>query len=201
MVNIPPTAKSLKDFSSTDQETISRFDEIFWNEIARMNIGKIFSEVKPVGGGEKAEAIEDAAKRLHARLEDVMYVGDSITDVEAFKLVRDNGGLTVSFNGNQYAIKSAEIAVLSENSIATAIVADLFCKLGKQQTLQALGNWNRKTLRKSAVSKPLLDRLFILYPKALPKVQIVTAENMETLAKESSEFRKMVRGEAVGRLG
>jgi energy-converting hydrogenase A subunit R len=201
LVNIPPMAKSLKDFSSMDQETISRLDEIFWNEIGGMDLGEIFSEVTPVGGSQKAEAIKDAVERLRAPLEDVMYVGDSITDVEAFKLVRDNGGLTVSFNGNQYAIKNAEIAVLSKNSIATAIVADLFCKLGKQQTLQVLENWNRTTLRKSAVSQPLLDKLFALYPEALPKVQIVTAGNMETLAKESSEFRKKVRGEAIGRLG
>jgi hypothetical protein len=41
----------------------------------------------------------------------------------------------------------------------------------------------------------------MLYPKALPKVQIVTAKNMEMLVKESSEFRKKVRGEAIGRLG
>jgi energy-converting hydrogenase A subunit R len=201
MVNILPIARSLKDFSNTDQETISRLDDVFWNEIARMNIGEIFSEVKPVGGGQKAEAIEDAVKRVRALLEDVIYVGDSITDAEAFKLVRNNGGLTVSFNGNQYAVKSAEIAVLSENSIVTAIVADLFCKLGKQQTLQVLENWNRETLQKSAVNQLLLDRLFMLYPAALPKVQIVTAENMEMLAKESSEFRKKVRGEAIGRLG
>jgi energy-converting hydrogenase A subunit R len=201
LVNIPPMAKSLKDFSSTDQETISRLDTIFWNEMAGMRVSEIFSEVTPVGGGQKAEAIEGTVKRLRAPLEDVMYVGDSITDMEAFKLVRGNGGLTVSFNGNQYAIKSAEIAVLSENSIVTAIVADLFCKLGKQQTLQVLENWNLKALQKSAVSQPLLDRLFTLYPKALPKVQIVTAENMEMLVKESSEFRKKVRGEAIGRLG
>jgi energy-converting hydrogenase A subunit R len=136
-----------------------------------------------------------------APLEDVMYVGDSITDAEAFKLVRENGGLTVSFNGNQYAVKSAEIAVLSENSIVTAIVADLFRKLGKQQTLQVLENWNRETLQKNAVKQLLLDRLFTLYPAALPKVQIVTAENMEMLAKESGEFRKKVRGETIGRLG
>jgi energy-converting hydrogenase A subunit R len=201
LVNIPPMAKSLKDFSCTDQETIRRLDEIFWNEIARMGLGEIFSEVKPVGGGQKAEVIKNVVKRLCARLEDVMYVGDSITDVEAFKLVRDNGGLTVSFDGNQYAIKSAEIAVLSESSIVTAIIADIFAKYGKQQTLQVLENWNCKTLRKSAVSQPLLDRLFLLYPKALPKVQIVTAENMEMLSKESSKFRKKVRGEAIGRLG
>ncbi len=70
-----------------------------------------------------------------------MYVGDSITDVEAFKLVRDNGGLTVSFNGNSYAVKNAEVAVLSESNLVTAVIADLFCKLGKKQTLKALGSW------------------------------------------------------------
>jgi energy-converting hydrogenase A subunit R len=201
MIAIPPAAKTVEDFSAADQETIGRLDAIFWSEIASMGLGKIFSDVTTVGGSQKAEAIEDAVEGLRAQLSDVMYVGDSITDVEAFKLVRENGGLTVSFNGNQYAVKNAEAAVLSENSTVTAVIADLFCNVGKQQTLQMLENWNRETLRKSAVSQPLLDKLFALYPAALPKVQIVTAENMETLAKESSEFRKKVRGEIIGRLG
>jgi hypothetical protein len=56
-------------------------------------------------------------------------------------------------------------------------------------------------LKHSEVNSSLLDHLFVLYPQALPKVQIVTPENMESLAKESSEFRKKVRGEAVGKLG
>jgi energy-converting hydrogenase A subunit R len=201
MIAIPPAAKTVEDFSAADQETIGRLDAIFWSEIASMGLGKIFSDVTTVGGSQKAEAIEDAVEGLRAQLSDVMYVGDSITDVEAFKLVRNNGGLTVSFNGNQYAVKNAEAAVLSENSTVTAVIADLFYNVGKQQTLHMLENWNRETLRKSAVSQPLLDKLFALYPAALPKVQIVTAENMETLAKESSEFRKKVRGESIGRLG
>jgi len=201
LISIPPAAKSMEDFSRKDQETIKRLDKIFWNELASMNLGRIFSEVAPVGGGQKAEAIEAAVERLHASLSDVMYVGDSITDVEAFKLVRDSGGLTVSFNGNHYAVENAEIAVLSENSIVTALIADVFCNRGKQETLQVLENWNRDALRRSAVNQLMLDRLFMLYPSALPKVQIVTAENMETLASESSEFRKKVRGEAIGRLG
>jgi energy-converting hydrogenase A subunit R len=201
MITIPPTAKDINAFSSTAQETLSRLDDIFWNEIPSMRIGNIFSEVKPVGGEQKAEAIRNAVEKLGAKLEDVMYVGDSITDVEAFKLVKNNGGLTVSFNGNQYAVKSAEVAVLSENSVTTAVAADLFCRLGKQQTLRVLKNWNRESLRKTAVNPLLLDRLFTLHPAALPKIQIVTAENMETLVKESSEFRKKVRGEAIGRLG
>jgi energy-converting hydrogenase A subunit R len=201
MIGIPSVAKSLEDFSSKDQATIRRLDALFWNELASMNIGRIFTEVATVGGGQKAEAIHDVVSKLHISLSDVMYVGDSITDVEAFKLVRENGGLTVSFNGNSYAVRNAELAVLSENSMITAVIADLFCKLGTQQTLQALENWNSQNLRKSAVSQPLLDKFLSLYPAALPKVQIVTAQNMETIVKESSEFRKKVRGEAIGRLG
>jgi energy-converting hydrogenase A subunit R len=199
MVTIPPAAKTLKDFSSADQETLNRLDDIFWNEIANMSIGKIFSEVKTVGGEQKAEAIRDVAKKLGVPLEDVMYMGDSITDVEAFKLVKDNGGLTVAFNGNQYAVKNAEVAVLAENNTATAVIADLFCKLGKREALQVLRNWNRDALSKSTANPQLLDKLFKL--PALPKIQIVTPENMETIVKESSEFRKKVRGEAIGRLG
>ncbi|MEM2098931.1 MAG: HAD hydrolase family protein [Candidatus Bathyarchaeia archaeon] len=201
VISIPQVAKGIDDFSIADQETIMRLDDIFWTEIASMPIGTLFHEVTPIGGRQKAEAVKDVAAKLGVTLDGVMYVGDSITDVEAFKLVKDNGGLTVSFNGNQYAVKNAEVAVLAENNIVTAIIADLFCKLGKQETMRVLKNWSLETLRRTSVSPLLLNKLSVLYPKVLPKTQIVTSENMEILVKESSEFRKKVRGEAVGGLG
>jgi len=200
-IEIPPEAKSLNDFLEKDQKTIQRLDEIFWKEIASMDSGRIFSEVNPVGGSEKAEAVKDAAQKVGAALADVMYVGDSITDIEAFRLVRENDGLAVSFNGNQYAIKNAEIAVLCEDSTVTAIIADAFSRLGKQQVISLVENWSREALKKSPVNQTLLKNLFRLHPRKLPKVKIISSENMEVLAEESSEFRKKVRGEAIGRLG
>ena len=201
MIEIPPNAKSIKDFSEKYQETILRLDEIFWKEIEYTDCGRIFSEVNPVGGSEKAESIKDIVQKASVALADVMYVGDSITDVEAFRLVRENGGLTVSFNGNQYAIKNAEIAVLSENSIVTAVIADVFSRFGKRQALSLVENWNREALKKSKIDQTLLNSLFTLYSRELPKVKIITSENMGILAKESSEFRKKVRGATIGRLG
>ncbi len=201
MMTIPSAAKSLKDLSSKDQETVKRLDDIFWKEIAGMSCGRIFSEITTVGGEQKAHAIQDATAKLHVPLSNVMYVGDSITDMEAFKLVKDNGGLTLSFNGNNYAVKNAEVVVMSDNNIVTAVIADIFLRHGKEQVLQVAETWNYDSLKRSAVNSTLLDRLFALYPKALPKLQIVTKANMETLSKESSEFRKKVRGEAVGKLG
>jgi energy-converting hydrogenase A subunit R len=202
LIEIPPDAKAIKDFSRTSQAVIGRLDEVFWGEIPKMFVGKFLLDVVTVGGKQKAEAIKDVVSRLNAKsplpysLGDVMYVGDSITDVEAFKLVRANGGLTVSFNGNSYAVNNAEVAVLSESNLVTAVIADLFCKLGKVDTLEVLGSWSLETLKKNEVDETLLKQFL-----ALPKVQIVTKENMESLTKESCEFRKQVRGVAVGRLG
>jgi len=201
IIEIPRGAQSIKDFSGKDQKTIQRLDDVFWEEIACMDSRRILDEVNPVGGSEKAEAVKDAVKRIGTTLTDVIYIGDSITDVDAFRLVKEDDGLAVSFNGNQYAIKNAEIAILSESSIVTAVIVDVFSRFGKQQALSLVENWNRETLEKSQVNKHLLNSVLRQYPKTLPKVKIVTNQNVETLAKESSEFRKKVRGEAIGRLG
>jgi energy-converting hydrogenase A subunit R len=198
---IPPDAESLDDLPKEDRETVRRLDEIFWKRIAEMEIGRVYCEVNPVGGGEKAGAIENIVHRSGVAVADVMYVGDSITDDEAFKLVEREGGLTVSFNGNQYAVRNAEIAVLSEDSIVTAVVADVFLRFGKPEVLNLVEGWNRETLEKSSVNRGLVERLFRVYSGKLPKVKIVTDRNMEALALESSRFRNRVRGEAVGRLG
>lgn len=200
-ITIPSSAKSLKDLSKQDQTTVGQLDEIFWTDIPQMSCSKIFSEVTTVGGEQKAESIRDATAKLCVPISETMYVGDSITDVEAFQLVKENGGLSVSFNGNSYAVKNADVAIIAESSIVTAIITDAFIKHGKAQALQIVKNWNQDALKKAPVNASLLNKLFKRYPEALPKVQIVTPQNMESLTKESSEFRKKVRGEAVGKLG
>ena len=201
IIEIPKMAKSLNDFSERDQKMLRRLDEIFWREIKCTDCGRMFSEVNPVGGNEKAQAIKDIIHKLNVDLSDVMYVGDSITDIEAFNLVNKSEGLTVSFNGNQYAIRHAQVAVLSETSLVTAIIADVFCRFGKEQAVSLTEKWSREELRKNTLSSASLKSLLKLYPRRLPKVKIITPQNMETLSEESSKFRKKVRGKAIGRLG
>jgi len=200
-INIPKSANSTTDFSSQDQKSIAKLDEIFWSDLALTCCKEMFSEVIPVGGPQKAIAIEDVTKKLGVELGDVIYVGDSITDVEAFKLVRENGGLTVSFNGNKYAIENAEIAVMSESCVSLAALADIFIRNGKTQTLDLAKEWTRKSIEANIVNERLLTWFFGVYPRATPQVKIVTPLNRDVLTRESSEFRKKVRGEAVGALG
>ena len=87
MITIPKGAPVVSDFSSRDQATFQRLEEIFWKEISAMQIGQVFTEVTTVGGEQKARAIRDVLRKTCATFLDIIYVGDSITDVQAFKEV------------------------------------------------------------------------------------------------------------------
>lgn len=201
MLEIPKKARSLSDFPKKMQDTLERLDEIFWKELSDMEVGRMLLEVNPVGGSEKAAAVTEIADRLDIGLQDVMYVGDSITDVSAFQLVRSAEGVTVSFNGNNYAVREAEFAVLSRSALVTALVASVFNRFGKARLLTLIREWQPSVLKKSDLDKPLKDRLFKACAEMFPRVESVTQRNMARLMRESSKFRKNVRGEAVGQLG
>jgi len=200
LIQIPEDASSLDDFSPRDQETIRRLDEIFWEEISAMKCGRILKEVNPIGGFEKADVVREIEGKTNSNLFNAMYMGDSITDAQSFRLVRENRGLTVSFNGNSYAIREAEVAVLSDNALVTSVLADVFNRLGKDYVIKLIEEWSYPALRRYCTPS-LGNRMFELYPRILPKAEIVTPGNTERLVKESTAFRKTVRGEAVGALG
>jgi len=198
---IPPNAKTLNDFSEQTQKIIKRLDTIFWKEISNSHLSRFLSEVIPIGGYQKAEAIKDVTRKMNSSIENVIYFGDSITDIEAFNLVKKKGGLAISFNGNHYAVKNAEVVVLSDSNLVIAVITDLFCIFGTQKTVQLLKNWSIKTLKEAELNKELLSLFLNNYQEQLPMVKILTSNNTNLLVDESNKFRKSVRGEAVGRLG
>jgi energy-converting hydrogenase A subunit R len=200
MIHIPENASSLNDLSVEDQKTVRRLDEIFWEEISAMECDRMLNEVNPIGGFEKAEAVRGIERKTDGNLFNTMYIGDSITDVQSFRLVRENGGLTVSFNGNSYAIREAEIAVLSDNTIVTSVLADVFNRLGRDYVTRLVEEWSYPAVQRYC-TPALGNRISEFYPRTLPKVEIITFSNKERLVKESTSFRKTVRGEAIGALG
>ncbi|MBS7640699.1 HAD hydrolase family protein [Candidatus Bathyarchaeota archaeon] len=200
MIEVPANARVFEDLPQETQKVIKRLDEIFWSRIISMKIGRALKEVNPVGGYEKARAVEEIVSRLYGKLHSVIYIGDSITDVESFRLVRGGGGLTISFNGNQYAVREAEIAVLSHDAIILAVLAEQFKRYGKEHVLSLADDWDISSLEGYS-SPSLLERLKRLYPDRAPWVERITPENMDRLIHESTAFRKTVRGEAIGSLG
>lgn len=200
MIEIPKNITSICEFSGSSQETVDRLDEIFWNELPKMESGRMITDVNPVGGTEKTRAVEDIVKKLDCNLGGVMYMGDSITDEQALRLVRENDGLAVSFNGNSYSLRESDVAVLSDNTVVTSVLADVFSRLGKEGTLNLVKEWNPSGLKKFC-SPVLCERMYKVFGDVFPQVEQLTKTNMERLIKESSVFRKSVRGEAIGKLG
>ncbi len=196
-INIPANAEYLWDLSEKDQATIKRLDRIFWNEITGTRCKRIFSDVNVAGEAEKANAIQDITKSLSASLADVMYVADDVTDVEALKLVKEGGGLTVSVNGDEAGVKNAEVAFLTEDSRAISVLADLFLRFGKAEAVNIAGNFDKDALWRSPADPALLDRLFELYPAAWPKAYVMSEWNSESVASESNEYRITLLGEPV----
>jgi energy-converting hydrogenase A subunit R len=201
IIDIPKNAVSKNQFSQLDQQTLERLDEIFWKEIITMESGKMLCDVNPVGGSEKARAVQHIVKKMDSSLDMIMYVGDSITDAQPLKLVRDNNGLAVSFNGNRYSIRESDVAVLSGNTIVTSVLAETFSRLGKEGALKLVNEWGISGLKKYCAVPESRIGISALFSGDFPKVEQINEDNMERLINESSTFRKTVRGDAIGKLG
>ncbi len=201
LIEIPQRTASLRMLSEASQQTVRRLDEVFWEEIMQVESGAILREVNPVGGVEKANAARKISDEAKSSLDRVIYVGDSITDAECLKLVRENGGLAVSFNGNAYAVREAEIAVLSPNAIVIAVLADVFSRLDVESVYRLIDDWSYAGMNKHGVTLSLQERLRSIFGREMPKLHRISADNMNKVAAESSAFRKRVRGEKIGTLG
>ncbi len=204
-IEIPQGAKSVKDLAEQTNQSVTRINEILWTEISQMELGRKFSSLNPMGGTQKAKAVTSIVNDAGSSLDKVIYVGDSITDVECLRLVRKNRGLTISFNGNAYAVNEAEIAVLAHNSLPVAILGLIFSEFGRDSTFRLVHKMEqdgfRKAVQESHIDSALKYRIRELSPKHLPQVRLITRENIEETIDSSCAFRKLVRGAKIGNLG
>jgi len=199
-IESPHQLNSPEYLSPQAKATIHRLDRIIWQDVMMMKCGRVLHEVNPIGGIEKAKAVENSVEKMGSDISSVVYAGDSITDAEALSLVRENGGLAVSFNGNSYAIEAADIACISPHAVVSAILADVFQREGKEGAMHLASNWSPVVLRESAIDGSLLAKLFSEFPDDLPIVKVVTDEEKDQIVRQSEAYRKYLRGKA-GALG
>jgi energy-converting hydrogenase A subunit R len=201
LIDIPNNAHSVEDLPVSTQTIIQRLTQIFWVELPLLASGQLLRSITPVGGIEKAQTVKAVTSQLKGQLANVMYVGDSITDAHALQLVRDNGGLSVAFNGNRYALEHANIAILAENNFVLALLAFLFNQYGTTYTLNLVQENHLTNLDSIEREAALVTEYKRNYSSHKPKVEVLSVDNLSSLCRESIEFRQRVRGEAIGRLG
>ncbi len=186
--------------SSDTLRTVKRLNEMFWQEMKGMESYKILTNTNVMGGKEKANAIKKCVERTGIDLSRTIFVGDSITDVEAFELVKNNGGLSISFNGNSFAINAAEVACISNTVLVTFILTFVFNSGGKKELFDLINQWNIDGLKKHKIND---NEIYNLFDNKLKKpiVKIITSSNKDKLIEESCSMRKSLRGELIGALG
>ncbi len=197
---IPADALELGDLDAADQRTVMRLDEIFWDYMMTMDAYSLVSDVNPLGGNEKAYSILDIRRKTMVDLDETMYVGGGIADIQAMELVRDGGGLAVSFNGNRYAVREADVAVLSPDTITVSLLATAFYIGGAEAVYDMVEDWSMDGLRDSPHADPYLLKEFEqIFPEGLPEVYKVSRENVDDIVERSESYRIRMHGER-GRL-
>jgi energy-converting hydrogenase A subunit R len=124
-------------------------------------------------------------------------VGDSITDVEIFKAMKRSQGLGVAFNGNQYAVQNADLAVISKSAFPIALIVETFIKLGRKGVFSLAKEWPGSMY--NLTESKIADCLLALDEN--PVLIQIGRLNMMQIAEKSNDFRVKVRGKAVGSLG
>lgn len=196
LIEIPKEARSMRDLGPDDRFIVRRLDEIFWTEMTDLSCYQLISQVNPVGADEKATSVVEICKRISVPLEDCMYVGDGVTDARALQVVRRSGGLAVAFNGNLHALREAELAVMSDNTIVTSMLAEIFYRGGRDGVLETVEDWTHESLRRSGmVHDYLLRECERLFPSTPPEVLRINKDNLDELLERSTDFRRSVRGE------
>ncbi|MEA2032745.1 MAG: HAD hydrolase family protein, partial [Euryarchaeota archaeon] len=90
---------------------VSRLDDFFFHQLPAL--GYNIFDTRVVGGERKAEALREIAKDKGEALSNVIAVGDSITDYKMLNEVATHGGISVVFNGNEYAVPYANVGLAS----------------------------------------------------------------------------------------
>ena len=75
------------------------------------------NQVKVRGGKRKELAVEEISKKTGASISQMIAIGDSITDIDMLQRLSNENGIAISFNGNRFSLKRANIAVTTPNNL------------------------------------------------------------------------------------
>ncbi len=194
------------------EESKEDFDvlyDIFFNQIPQLQISKMIDDTKTVGGKGKEIAVRDIVEKLGLDFssgDKIIYAGDSITDVEPLEYAKNHGELAVSFNGNEYPLNVANIAVVSENAVATSIIIDLYSRFDRDYVFDFIRTYDERgpddAFGDFEVDYTLIEEFEKAYHnKEAPIIAIINEENREHLLLKSKAMRNSIRGKDIGGLG
>jgi energy-converting hydrogenase A subunit R len=162
-----------------------RLDELFWDEM-----DKDYLKTKVCGGSRKEAVAERLSKEKGVPLSEFMVVGDSITDINMLRRVAKEGGLAVSFNGNQYSAPEANIAVSSLSLMALRPLVDAFPK-----QWDFIDGWNVGRNSGGALLKLETNEYFLKHKLKPFYDDLRSVKDFTEIVKHQKEMRSAIRKE------
>lgn len=196
-----------KDLNSESLSTIRELDQFFWAQLPKTSFQEVLNKVKPLGGRRKLKAIVEILREEGKELNESVTIGDSITDWAMLSETKQLGGLAISFNGNDYAIRNANVAIISNNCLITPIVVDVFRDGGIEGVKTFADNWDplnpTKALKAARVDSLAANAFLAFRNRSRVQAEIVWIDddNVEATIQKSKRIRKAIRGVAIGSLG
>ncbi len=183
---------------------IEDLNNFFWKGVESEYV-KVMNQVEVRGGKRKELAIEDISKRTGVPISNMIALGDSITDINMLQRLKEEKGISVSFNGNKYTAERANIAITTPNNLGVLPVFE-----SKDNIEEFLDRWesdfetfktNPKRIPDGLISKKT-KRIFVSY-NFVPEIVNLSnksKKDINTIISRQEEMRKFVRGWA-GTLG
>jgi energy-converting hydrogenase A subunit R len=200
-IELPPEAIAPSDLPALVQEAIATLDRIFWQRLPEMEIGAILTEVKPVGGPDKAQAVSDSLAQTGLNLTDTIYVGDNLTDVQALEAVRTGSGLALSFNGSREAVQAAEVVVVSDSAWSVAMLVAIFRLWGKAGVLEVAAPETRSKSRSLVLPEEMIEPIAMGLQGHTFNLYMSNNPNLEKIIRESEAMAARLRGAAIASVG
>jgi len=200
-LDLPARAKTLEDLAPEVQEAIRLLDTIFWDTIPKMDIGRIYQEMDIMGGPQKAQALDESLAQTSLNLTNVMYVGESITDVPTLEKVRAGGGVALSFNGNRNAVRAAEIIVVADTAWPVALLAAVFRHWGKEGVVELAQSTRPGASRYLVLPEALIEPIARGLQGSTFNLYHPKTSRREDVLKDSDAMRRRLRGPDVAELG
>ncbi|MEZ8217316.1 membrane-bound hydrogenase subunit ehaS [Candidatus Fervidibacteria bacterium JGI MDM2 SSWTFF-3-K9] len=165
------------EIPADDDEQLQRLlDEFFWEHLVKFPIG-IALDLQVMGGRRKTEALKGFLGKADLNFKRCAVIGDSITDSHMLQTTRDEGGLAIVFNGNEYALPYGVVGVASLDLRAILPLLEIFASEG----VEGVKEW-------VAQQKP--------QGEWDAHYQILTEESWQNASSVHRRFRQAVRGQA-----
>ncbi|NVM53704.1 MAG: HAD hydrolase family protein [Candidatus Helarchaeota archaeon] len=189
--------KKYLEKNSQLEVVIDDLNQFFWKKAS--DYVNVMNKIFVRGGHRKEAALVEISEKLSVPISEMIATGDSITDKDMLRRLNEEGGIAISFNGNQYSIPHANIAVTSPNLMGVMAIFQ-----NRENVWDFISDWeteyptfaeNPNKIPEKFIEKSLKD--YFIQNKFVPRIN--NLKTSSTTEKEKiigfqKEMRKKVRG-------